>query len=44
MSDLLGIVERAADNLLLAEEYLAQNRGRREAVEGGAPPAAGGAL
>ena len=44
MNDLLRVVERAADNPLLAEEYLA----REQVGDGGddptAPPAAGGAL
>ena len=43
MSDLLNVVERSRENLLLAEEWLA-----REGIGGGddptAPPAAGGAL
>jgi bacterioferritin B len=46
MSDLLAVVERAAEtNLLLAEEYLARNPvGDQGAPDAGAPPAAGGAL
>jgi bacterioferritin B len=45
MSDLLATVERAGDNLLLAEEYLARTAGGGESpLEAGAPPAAGGAL
>jgi hypothetical protein len=46
MSDLLSVVERAAEsNILLAEEYLARNPvGDQGAPEAGAPPAAGGAL
>jgi ferritin len=45
MSDLLATVERAGDNLLLAEEYLARTAGGDESpLEAGAPPAAGGAL
>ena len=45
MSDLLATVERAADNLLLVEEYLARTSGGEESpLEAGAPPAAGGAL
>jgi bacterioferritin B len=43
MSALLSVVERAADSILLAEEYLA-----RQQIDAGvdptAPPAAGGAL
>jgi hypothetical protein len=46
MSALLAVVERAAQtNLLLAEEYLSRNAvGDQGAPDGGAPPAAGGAL
>jgi ferritin len=46
MSDLLATVERAGDNLLLVEEYLARTAGGGEEspLEAGAPPAAGGAL
>jgi bacterioferritin B len=45
MSDLLATVERAGDNLLLVEEYLARTSGGGESpLEAGAPPAAGGAL
>jgi bacterioferritin B len=46
MSDLLAVVERAAEtNLLLAEEYLARNPvGDQGAPEAGAPTVAGGAL
>jgi ferritin len=44
MADLLRIVERAGDNLLLVEEYLARTSGEASALEAGAPPAAGGAL
>jgi bacterioferritin B len=45
MSDLLATVERAGDNLLLAEEYLARTAGGDESpLEAGAPPAAGGTL
>jgi bacterioferritin B len=46
MSDLLSVVERAAEsNILLAEEYLARNPvGDQGAPDAGAPPAAGGAL
>jgi bacterioferritin B len=43
MSDLLAIVERSRDNLLLAEEYLARENPGEEA-DPTAPPAAGGAL
>jgi bacterioferritin B len=44
MSDLLATVERAGDNLLLVEEYLARTGGEESPLEAGAPPAAGGAL
>ena len=45
MSDLLAIVERGKDNLLLVEEYLGrQGGGEANPLEAGAPPAAGGAL
>jgi ferritin len=44
MSDLLAIVERGKDNLLLVEEYLARQGGEENLLEAGAPPAAGGAL
>jgi ferritin len=45
MSDLLSVVERAAEsNLLLAEEYLARTQVGDQGEAVGAPPAAGGAL
>jgi len=44
MSDLLTTVERAGENLLLIEEYLARTSGGESPLEAGAPPAAGGAL
>jgi bacterioferritin B len=44
MSDLLAIVERGKDNLLLVEEYLSRQGGEENPLEAGAPPAAGGAL
>jgi bacterioferritin B len=44
MSELLRIVERAGDNVLLVEEYLARTGGEESPLEAGAPPAAGGAL
>jgi ferritin len=43
MSDLLRVVERARENPLLAEEYLAREAAG-EAVDATAPAAAGGAL
>ena len=44
MSDLLAIVRRAGDNLLLVEDYLARQPIGAEGAEAGAPGAAGGAL
>jgi bacterioferritin B len=44
MSSLLAVVERAADNFLLAEEYLARQQIGDAGVDPTAPPAAGGAL
>ncbi len=44
MSDLLTIVERAGDNLLLVEDFLARNRIGDAGEAAAAPPAAGGAL
>jgi ferritin len=44
MSDLLKIVERAADNPLLAEEYLSREQLGEQAADPTAPAAAGGAL
>jgi bacterioferritin B len=44
MSELLKIVERAGDGILLVEEYLARTGGDESPLEAGAPPAAGGAL
>jgi bacterioferritin B len=44
MSHLLATVERAGDNLLLVEEILARTGDEENALEAGAPPAAGGAL
>jgi ferritin len=44
MSDLLAVVERGKDNLLLVEELLARQAGGESPLEAGAPPAAGGAL
>ena len=44
MTELLAIVERGRDNLLHVEEYLARSAGGENALEAGAPPAAGGAL
>jgi bacterioferritin B len=44
MSSLLAVVERAAENVLLAEEYLARQQIGDAGVDPTAPPAAGGAL
>ena len=44
MAELLAIVERGRENLLHVEEYLSRSAGGENALEAGAPPAAGGAL
>jgi ferritin len=44
MSDLLKVVERARDNPLLAEEYLAREAPADQGPDPTAPPVAGGAL
>lgn len=44
MSALLAVVERARDNLLLVEEYLARVQVGEQAADPSAPPVAGGAL
>ena len=44
MGDLLKIVQRAKDNPLLAEEYLAREGFGEDGEDPTAPPAAGGAL
>ena len=44
MSDLLQVVERGRDNLLLVEDHLARLGAGANTVEAGAPAAAGGAL
>ena len=44
MSALLDVVERARDNPLLAEDYLARETPGDEGADPTAPPAAGGAL
>jgi ferritin len=41
MSDLLNVVERAKDNLLLAEDYIARESLGEESTDATAPPAAG---
>ena len=42
MSDLLRVVERARENPLLAEEYLAREQLGDEGTDPTAPPVAGG--
>ena len=42
MGDLLNVVERSKDNLLLAEEYIARESLGEEGADPTAPPAAGG--
>jgi ferritin len=44
MNDLLNVVERAGDNLLLAEDYIARERPGEDADDPTAPPPAGGEL
>jgi ferritin len=44
MSALLSVMDRAASNTLLVEDYLARQGGVAGAEPAGAPPAAGGAL
>ena len=44
MSALLQVMERLRDNIMLVEDYLARESGGENALEMGAPPAAGGAL
>jgi bacterioferritin B len=44
MSALLTVVERSKDNIMLVEDFLARESGGENALEQGAPPAAGGAL
>ncbi|MGZ8795305.1 MAG: ferritin [Gaiellaceae bacterium] len=44
MSDLLTVVERSRDNVMLIEDYLARESGGAPALEAGAPLPAGGAL
>jgi bacterioferritin B len=44
MSSLLAVVQRAADNPMLVEDYLARERDQDPAPDPTAPPAAGGAL
>jgi ferritin len=44
MTELLAVVERGRDNLLIVEEHLSRVSGGENPLEAGAPPAAGGAL
>ena len=44
MGALLTVVERSKDNVMLIEDYLARESGGENALEAGAPSAAGGAL
>jgi len=44
MSSLLAVAERSRENVMLIEDYLARESGGENALEAGAPPAAGGAL
>ena len=44
MSDLLHVVERCRDNVMLVEEYLAREHAGGGEGDAAAPPAAGGAL
>ena len=41
MGDLLNVVERSTDNLLLAEDYIARENPGEEGSDPTAPPAAG---
>jgi len=44
MTEVLAVVERGRDNLLLVEDYLGRAAGAESAPEVGVPPTAGGAL
>ena len=44
MNDMLKVVQRAKDNPLLAEEYLARESPGDEGADPTAPPVAGGAV
>jgi ferritin len=44
MGALLTVVERSRENVMLIEDFLARETGGENALEAGAPPAAGGAL
>ena len=42
MHDILNVVERSKENLLLAEDYIAREAPGEEGADPTAPPAAGG--
>lgn len=44
MTELLHVIERGKENLLLVEEYLPRASGGESPLDQGPPPAAGGAL
>ena len=44
MSSLLDVVSRSKDNVMFVEDFLARESGGENALEAGAPPAAGGAI
>jgi ferritin len=44
MTDLLAVLERGKDDLLLVEDHVGRAAGGENPLEAGAPPAAGGAL
>ena len=44
MKDLLTVVQRSAENPMLAEEHLAREAGEHEGADPTAPPVAGGAV
>ena len=44
MSDLLNVVRRSRDNVMLVEDYLAREHAASEGEDPTAPPAAGGAV
>jgi ferritin len=44
MSSLLAVIQRASENPMVVEDYLAREHGGSQAADPTAPPAAGGAL
>jgi ferritin len=44
MSSLLDVVSRSKDNVMFVEDFLARESGGENALEAGAPPAAGGSV